>query len=97
MGVRREWKSNRAFVAPCYPPPRQTFVPADTRLTADHSRRKVAASEGCRRIDVEIHMFLAVPVVFRHNREGIDAPGADSKITSVTVRLNAIVARTIKQ
>lgn len=74
MGVRREWKNNRAFVTPRYPPRRQAFVPADTRLTADHSRRKVAASEGCRLIDMDVwnifHMFLAILVIFRHDQGG---------------------------
>lgn len=92
--VRREWKNNRVFAAPSYPPRREMFVPADTRLTADHSRRKIAASKGCRLIDMEnSHVFghsCSFLSAYRHARGKFDDNVRNCQ-------LNAIVVRTIKQ
>lgn len=50
---------------------REMFVPRDICLTADRSRRKIAASKGCSAVDAswliwKIHMFPAILVIFRH-------------------------------
>lgn len=51
------------------------FVPADTRLTADHSGRKIAAPKGCRLIDMENSHVSGHSCNFSTRRgEGIDTP-----------------------